>query len=123
MHRRWWRTDCIARCLSRISCSSSTSSIRDEHEAVGTLQPPVIRFSTRAPLTENDQPVAGAIDQVFGAYIESHAVEMRFTRACEDFATRRDPWRALCIAELCWQQEYWGGRRWADKSFTFLCPR
>lgn len=61
--------------------------IRDECEAAGTPQPPTVKFSTRAPLTKNDHSVAGVIGQVFGGYFGARAVEMKFTRACEDFST------------------------------------
>lgn len=61
--------------------------IRDECEVAGTPQPPVINFSVRAPLTKNDQSVAGSISQVFEGYFGALAVDMNLTRACEDFAT------------------------------------
>lgn len=61
--------------------------IRDKCEVAGTPQPPTVKFSTRAPLTKNDHSIAGAIGQVFGGYFGPRAVEMKFTRACEDFPT------------------------------------
>lgn len=61
--------------------------IRDECEAAGMPDPPIIKFSTRVPLAENDQSISRAIGQVFEGSFGSRAVEMQFGRACEDFAT------------------------------------
>ncbi|KAL1874474.1 hypothetical protein Daus18300_003492 [Diaporthe australafricana] len=65
--------------------------IRDECEAAGTPQPPIINFRARTPLTENDQSISGAIGQVFGVYFGARAVEMELSRASDDFATLGAP--------------------------------
>ncbi|KAI1756794.1 hypothetical protein F4782DRAFT_526469 [Xylaria castorea] len=62
-------------------------SIEDGCRAANTPQEPVVNFTVRAPLTTNDPSVSGAISRVFGGYFETNAVEMQFTRACEDFST------------------------------------
>ncbi|KAI0857671.1 hypothetical protein F4860DRAFT_336894 [Xylaria cubensis] len=62
-------------------------SIEDGCKAANTPQEPIVNFSVRAPLTTNDPSVSGAISRVFKGYFEANAVEMQFTRACEDFST------------------------------------
>ncbi|KAI1122332.1 hypothetical protein F5Y10DRAFT_287272 [Nemania abortiva] len=62
-------------------------SIEDECRAANTPQQPIVNFTVRAPLTTNDPSISDPISQVFRGYFETNAVEMQFTRACEDFST------------------------------------
>ncbi|GAW19495.1 hypothetical protein ANO14919_089820 [Xylariales sp. No.14919] len=62
-------------------------SIIDGCTAAKTPREPVVNFTVRAPLTTNDPSVSEAVGRVFAGYFEANAVEMRFTRACEDFST------------------------------------
>ncbi|KAI0548879.1 hypothetical protein F4679DRAFT_596256 [Xylaria curta] len=62
-------------------------SVKDGCKAANTPQEPIIKFTMRAPLTTNDPSASGAIGRVFKEYFEADAVEVHFTRACEDFST------------------------------------
>ncbi|KAM0424836.1 hypothetical protein ACHAPT_009892 [Fusarium lateritium] len=60
---------------------------RDECRSAGVPSDPVFNYTVRAPLTTNDNSIAGPISKVFKGYFLSNARDMVFTRACEDFST------------------------------------
>ncbi|KAF2969165.1 hypothetical protein GQX73_g4405 [Xylaria multiplex] len=61
--------------------------IKDGCKAANTPREPEFNFTVRAPLTANDPSVSEALGRVFEGYFGANAVEMQFTRACEDFST------------------------------------
>ncbi|KAL2131082.1 hypothetical protein VTI74DRAFT_5578 [Chaetomium olivicolor] len=58
----------------------------DECRAAGVPRDPEITHTVRAPLTSNDDSIAGPVGRVFRDYFTDKAVDMVFTRACEDFS-------------------------------------
>ncbi|KAF9769848.1 hypothetical protein IL306_012661 [Fusarium sp. DS 682] len=58
---------------------------RNECRLANVPTDPIFNYSIRAPLTENDHAIAGAVSRVFEGYFGQNATEMTFTRACEDF--------------------------------------
>ncbi|TPX09379.1 uncharacterized protein E0L32_009423 [Thyridium curvatum] len=61
--------------------------IREECKKANVPEDPVVNFTVRAPLTSNDALISGPVSQVFRNHFKEDAVEMKFTRACEDFST------------------------------------
>ena len=59
----------------------------DECRAAGVPRDPEFNHTIRAPLTSNDDAIAAPVSQLFRDYFAVDAVDMVFTRACEDFST------------------------------------
>jgi len=58
----------------------------DECRTAGVPRDPDFNHTARVPLTSNNHSIAGAVSQVFHNYFAANAVDMVFTRACEDFS-------------------------------------
>ncbi|KAG8409405.1 hypothetical protein J3459_017581 [Metarhizium acridum] len=60
---------------------------REACQEAGTPEEPTFNIKVRAPLTSNDELISGAVGKVFKEIFGNNALEMVFTRACEDVST------------------------------------
>ncbi|KAK0721256.1 hypothetical protein B0T21DRAFT_49727 [Apiosordaria backusii] len=61
-------------------------SFLEECRSAGVPRDPEFNHTVRAPLTSNDDAIAGPLAQAFKGYFAESVVDMPFTRACEDFS-------------------------------------
>ncbi|KAK0705597.1 hypothetical protein B0H67DRAFT_637779 [Lasiosphaeris hirsuta] len=59
----------------------------DECRAAGVPRDPEFKHTVRAPLTSNDDAIAGTVRYAFHDYFAGNVAEMTLNRACEDFST------------------------------------
>ncbi|KAK0615087.1 hypothetical protein B0T17DRAFT_497949 [Bombardia bombarda] len=58
----------------------------EDCKAAGVPRNPEINTTVRAPLTKNDDAVAGQVGRAFQEYFAENSIDMEFTRSCEDFS-------------------------------------
>ena len=62
------------------------NKFQSDCRAAGVPRDPAFNVTVRAPLTSNDDAIAGPIAQIFRSHFGEKTAEMAFTRACEDFS-------------------------------------